>query len=57
MNERISPRPPQHKRNYAENYFEKGGYEPHSFEKEYLGFGSSGSGSNPSIARVSSMND
>ncbi|PKU84773.1 hypothetical protein MA16_Dca008183 [Dendrobium catenatum] len=57
MNESISPRPPQHKRNYTKNYFKKAGYEPHSFEKEYLGFGSSGSGSNPSIARVSSMND
>ncbi|KAL0927470.1 hypothetical protein M5K25_001641 [Dendrobium thyrsiflorum] len=57
INESISPRPPEHERSYAENYFRKGEHEPHSFEKEGLGSGSSRSGSNPSIARVPSVNN
>ncbi|KAI0528981.1 hypothetical protein KFK09_001526 [Dendrobium nobile] len=57
MNESISPRPPEHERRYEENYFRKGEHEPHSFEKEGLGSGSSRSGSSPSIARVPSVNN
>ncbi|XP_028555929.1 GTPase-activating protein GYP1 isoform X2 [Dendrobium catenatum] len=57
MNESISPRPPEHERSYEENYFRKGEHEPHSFEKESLGSGSSRSGSSPSIARVPSVNN
>lgn len=57
MNKSVSPRPPEHERNYAENYFRKGEHVSHSFEREGPGSESSGSGSNPPITRVPSVNN
>lgn len=57
MDESISPRTSEHEKNYAETSFRKSEHVPNSFEREGPISGSSESGTNPPITRISTLNN